>query len=250
MRRETNPQVRAEVSWTLTRRAQSQAGAKVRRIIACPLNLIPDSRKGAFVVALCHYCGQKVGWLEKAHDSCVRQYQQKAVQAEQARIQRQQKETHERLSRETEERTQREYQAWRLQHPALVDKFFEIAERKVSVLDDYGDENWDALPAEVETLLLKTAKADGHDIASMRALLFRGLNGADLGLALKARIKAKFRPGEVVTDWLLLFTKYSSIKTSLGRILLRSETKLTCARHPIVSQFGPTAPNSVGLGLS
>ena len=33
--------------------------------------------------------------------------------------------------------------------------FLEITERKVSILDDYGDENWDALAKEIERLLLK-----------------------------------------------------------------------------------------------
>jgi restriction system protein len=42
----------------------------------------------------------------------------------------------------------------------LVDKFLEIAERKVCVTDDYGDENWDALPAEVHQCLAKIAKLD------------------------------------------------------------------------------------------
>ena len=37
----------------------------------------------------------------------------------------------------------------------LVDKFMEIAERKVSVLDDYGDEQWDSLPGEIAKVLRK-----------------------------------------------------------------------------------------------
>jgi hypothetical protein len=32
----------------------------------------------------------------------------------------------------------------------LVQKFLEIAERKVSILDDYGHESWDALPREID----------------------------------------------------------------------------------------------------
>jgi len=42
----------------------------------------------------------------------------------------------------------------------LFNKFLEITERKVSVIDDYGDENWDALPKEIETLLVKFAKKE------------------------------------------------------------------------------------------
>ncbi len=37
----------------------------------------------------------------------------------------------------------------------LVEKFLEITERKVSVLDDYGDEQWDVLPQEIMKFLKK-----------------------------------------------------------------------------------------------
>jgi hypothetical protein len=47
-------------------------------------------------------------------------------------------------------------------HRGLIDKFLEIAERKVSVLDDYGDENWDALDNEAERCVLKIAKIEGE----------------------------------------------------------------------------------------
>jgi Restriction endonuclease len=43
----------------------------------------------------------------------------------------------------------------------LIDKFLEIAERKVSVLDDYGDEQWDALPNEVKLCLKKIVQREG-----------------------------------------------------------------------------------------
>lgn len=35
-------------------------------------------------------------------------------------------------------------------HRVLIDKFLEITERKVRVVDDYGDENWEALDKEIE----------------------------------------------------------------------------------------------------
>jgi len=40
----------------------------------------------------------------------------------------------------------------------LVQKFLEIAERKICILDDYGDENWEAFPQEIETCISKIAK--------------------------------------------------------------------------------------------
>jgi HJR/Mrr/RecB family endonuclease len=51
-----------------------------------------------------------------------------------------------------------EYDLILVKHNDLVDKFLEIAERKVSVLDDYGDENWDCLPEEIDRCLAKIAK--------------------------------------------------------------------------------------------
>jgi len=45
-------------------------------------------------------------------------------------------------------------------HRDLVGKFLEIAERKVGVLDDYGDENWDALPQEIHKCLTKIAQRE------------------------------------------------------------------------------------------
>jgi len=43
----------------------------------------------------------------------------------------------------------------------IVEKFLDITERKVSALDDYGDENWDALQIEVKTCLTKISQRDG-----------------------------------------------------------------------------------------
>ena len=41
----------------------------------------------------------------------------------------------------------------------LIDKFMKIAERKVSMLDEYGEENWDALKTETRVLLNKLNKS-------------------------------------------------------------------------------------------
>lgn len=46
-------------------------------------------------------------------------------------------------------------------HSDLVGKFIDIAERKVSVVDDYGEENWEALPEEINRLACKIAEREG-----------------------------------------------------------------------------------------
>lgn len=46
----------------------------------------------------------------------------------------------------------------------LVEKFLQIADRKVSIIDDYGDENWDVLPGEILTCLKKIAQREKKNI--------------------------------------------------------------------------------------
>ena len=43
----------------------------------------------------------------------------------------------------------------------LIEKFLEIAERKVSVIDEYGEDSWGSLPAEVIRLVEKVALRQG-----------------------------------------------------------------------------------------
>jgi Restriction endonuclease len=49
-------------------------------------------------------------------------------------------------------------------HKDLVDKFLEIAERKVSIIDDYGDENWDVLPIEIMSCIKKISQRENDFI--------------------------------------------------------------------------------------
>lgn len=56
----------------------------------------------------------------------------------------------------------------------LIDKFLQIAERKVAVVDDYGDENWDALPKEINICLVKIAKCEGTDANNIKEFMKNG----------------------------------------------------------------------------
>jgi hypothetical protein len=85
--------------------------------------------------------------------------------------------------REEEARRQRDIEEWPVRHRELLNKFLEITDSKVSVLDDYGDENWDALPGEIERLLLKTAKADNDNLGLIRKLLFKRLGAEEINQA-------------------------------------------------------------------
>lgn len=57
------------------------------------------------------------------------------------------------------------------EHDDVIRKFLEIAERKVSVLDDYGDESWSQLPKCVEECIQKIAEREGVAQAAVRAWL-------------------------------------------------------------------------------
>jgi HJR/Mrr/RecB family endonuclease/cell division protein FtsB len=46
----------------------------------------------------------------------------------------------------------------------LVEKFLQIAETKVSIIDEYGDENWEALPDEIQVCLKKIANRENFKI--------------------------------------------------------------------------------------
>ncbi len=59
------------------------------------------------------------------------------------------------LERQKQEREEAEFAETLSQNQDLVDKFYQIAERKVSQLDDYGEENWDALAKEIEIVSKK-----------------------------------------------------------------------------------------------
>lgn len=69
--------------------------------------------------------------------------------------------------REQEQReTEAKMEALREKYSALLDTFYEVAERKVSLRDDYGDERWDALDKEIERVLRKIATAEGCEQVS------------------------------------------------------------------------------------
>jgi hypothetical protein len=57
---------------------------------------------------------------------------------------------------------EREFERLVQKYDSLIRTFCEIAESKVSLLDDYGDENWDVLPREVDIVIRKIAKQEGH----------------------------------------------------------------------------------------
>jgi HJR/Mrr/RecB family endonuclease len=46
-------------------------------------------------------------------------------------------------------------------YATLISQFYEVAERKVSLRDEYGDERWDALDKEVDVVIKKIAQKEG-----------------------------------------------------------------------------------------
>jgi len=74
------------------------------------------------------------------------------------------KETKSRIVKEREEKKAQEESKIKKdlldRNKDLIEKFLQIAERKVSIIDDYGDENWEILPSEISTCLKKIAQRE------------------------------------------------------------------------------------------
>ncbi len=51
-----------------------------------------------------------------------------------------------------------------------IEIFFKVAERKVATLDEYGEENWDALSAEVQRCVMKIGSREGVQRAALLPL--------------------------------------------------------------------------------
>ena len=92
-----------------------------------------------------------------------RRYDEMLVQRDVAREQqRRQGVEVRRLQLEREEQEQADYnRSLSERHKGSIEKFLEIAERKVCIIDDYGDEDWQALDREISKCLQKILKGEG-----------------------------------------------------------------------------------------
>jgi HJR/Mrr/RecB family endonuclease len=66
------------------------------------------------------------------------------------------------LTQEKERKEKARFEKLKIDYGDWVKQFYQITERKVSVIDDYGDESWDVLDKEIDILILKIAKKEGH----------------------------------------------------------------------------------------
>jgi hypothetical protein len=122
-------------------------------------------------MGICRFCQKNAGWFSDAHDACVqkanaeREFAQRALDSFGTARPRTAlralsfaggEPLYQKLTKELDA-------ALLAKHRGLVDKFLEIAERRVGVVDDYGDENWDALEKEVDRCVLKIAKIEGDE---------------------------------------------------------------------------------------
>jgi len=105
-------------------------------------------------------------WLSRSEYKELVLYLSNRVHARHAEIGERKQEA----ERQEKERRIERYKGWLARNQIFVDKFLEIADRKVSQLDGYGDEKWDALPKEIQTCLLKLARTENDDGATERCL--------------------------------------------------------------------------------
>jgi HJR/Mrr/RecB family endonuclease len=126
----------------------------------------------AEAMSVCRYCGQKAGWFKEAHEECERK-------ARAARDEREQKEREERDKRQTKDEVRRQVgdaNIWASKRQNLVDKFPEVAERRIYI-DEYGTENWDGVFEEMKRFLVRAAERDGESpatIAQIKKAFFKG----------------------------------------------------------------------------
>lgn len=102
-------------------------------------------------------CGVHSDWL-RLKNHIWEKFQERYKDLEEKR----EREAFERFEREELEEVRR-YEEFFQKNKDIVEKFLGIAERKVSVLDEYGDENWDVLPEEIEICLQKLEKRARSD---------------------------------------------------------------------------------------
>jgi Holliday junction resolvase len=102
-------------------------------------------------------------WLFKENSISPVEIEQmrKELKAEERQKKETQRLLKEKAAREDKEKTQQELFA---RNEDLVKKFLQIAERKISIIDDYGDEKWEALPSEIENCLKKIAQRENKKI--------------------------------------------------------------------------------------
>ena len=71
------------------------------------------------------------------------------------------------VQKKTEEKQKKElddkYNKLKSEYENIISQFIEITYRKVSTIDDYGDENWNTLPKEIYRVIQKIAQKEGYN---------------------------------------------------------------------------------------
>ena len=78
-------------------------------------------------------------------------------------------------------------------HADIIRQFYEIAERRVSLADDYGEENWDSLPKEVEVAVRKIAKRENVSDGDLQRWRKHEWERPDLFASLAQHLEETFR---------------------------------------------------------
>jgi hypothetical protein len=114
--------------------------------------------------------------LSAKHDAVLKKLakseEERRAKEEDERVRRA-REQEERVRRATERIEEKRRQLY-VANRDLIEKFFKIAERKVSLIDEYGEENWDALQQEVETCFTKIAKRNGYSDKTIKDVFKKG----------------------------------------------------------------------------
>lgn len=106
-------------------------------------------------MSVCRFCGQDVRGFCDAHEAeCERKARE---------------EREERLENEEAHRSVEEIKQWASKRQNLLEKFYEIAERRI-FLDEYGTENWEGVFKEAEKFLVRAAESDGESQTTIASI--------------------------------------------------------------------------------
>ena len=66
------------------------------------------------------------------------------------------------INEKRKNKTENKFKILQNKYSTLIQQFLNITERKVSIIDDYGDENWNELPKQTDILISKVTSKEGY----------------------------------------------------------------------------------------
>src|SRR3990167_8517131 len=94
-----------------------------------------------------------------------------------------------------------------IKYKSWIEKFLDIAERKVSVLDEYGDEDWDAMYYEITMLVRKISSDEGYSKTEIKEFIDKYLNERSSFVPDNVKYSLLFSPHWILPEEFTWFVK-------------------------------------------